>query len=259
MTNTTKTKTTKAKRPPDPALVTGKKAAEAAAAFNAFAGDETSPEWVAAERRTTEADAAFADAPVTSAAGALAKMEALRATVMSPSIDPDETYLVARHFNTVVAFLQDFTGAASVIADDPAVVATFPAPAPKPDPVVTLFAKWAIDRDEATAHSDAIDALDDDAPEGTGDELNTRMEAAWARTDALEDRIMETPATTMRGVAIKIRIVSHYIFEVGDFDKRYATPARDIDYIEGAGGKLGADESYVISALRDAERLAGVS
>ncbi len=53
--------------------------------------------------------------------------------------------------------------------------------------------------------------------------------------------------------------ISHYIFDVGDFDKRYATPARDIDYVEGAGGKLSADESYVVSALRDAERLAGVS
>ncbi len=82
------------------------------------------------------------------------------------------------------------------------------------------------------------------------------MEAAWARTDALEDQIMAIPATTMRGVAIKIRLASHYIFGTGDLDKRYATPARDIDYVEADPGS-GASGLYVVSALRDAERLAG--
>ena len=327
----------------DPAVVAGKEAQEAAAAFNAIAakGDETSPEWVAAEKRTTEADAIFADAPVTSAAGALVKMREIAEMGMTGQYDDEG--LEGRHFKTVVAFLEGFTGAPFVVADDPAVVAFAeltaawaafevcsekeddsrpgpespeyvaayeryaaargvvrdavpvslagvagkvramlepyradadavgldqdydlsakamlpflegaPPPAPKPDPVVALFAKWAIDRDEATA-------LGDSDPECKDDKINTRLEAAWARTDALEDKIMKTPATTMRGVAIKIRIVSHYIFDSGDFDKRYATPARDIDYVEGAGGKLGADESYVVSALRDAERLAGVS
>ena len=60
----------------------------------------------------------------------------------------------------------------------------------------------------------------------------------------------------MQGVAIKIRLASHYVLEAGDFDKRYATPARDLDYEKAYGGHLGVN-GYVISALRDAERLAG--
>ena len=323
----------------DPAVVAGKEAQEAAATFSAIAktcrtsDDETSPEFVAADKRTTEADAAFADALVTSAAGALAKMR----EIVALDEDPDRRspkYLGPRHFDTVLAFLERFTGAPSVVVD-PAVAALAeyrvakaaddaisnkdaeaetpeyqatgdrlyaardavynavptsmagmaakvryivdyeergndlwvpfdemaksmlpflegaPAPAPKPDPVVALFAKWAIIRDEATA----LSAAD---PKGTDDEINERWENAISRCDAVEDQIMATPATTMRGVAIKIRLASHYVFGAGDLDKRYATPARDIDYVEATGGPLDADGSYVISALRDAERLAGV-
>ncbi len=120
-----------------------------------------------------------------------------------------------------------------------------------PDPVVTLFAKWAEIRDEATA-------LGNSDPKGTDPEINERWENAIGRCDAVEDQIMETPATSMRGVAIKIRLASHYVLEAGDFDKRYATPARDLDYEKAYGGHLGVD-GYVISALLDAERLAGVS
>ena len=120
-----------------------------------------------------------------------------------------------------------------------------------PDPVTALFAKWGEIRDEATA-------LGDSDPKATDPEINERWENAISRCDAVEDQIMETPATSMRGVAIKIRLASHYVFGAGDLDKRYATPARDIDYVEANGGPLDADESYVISALRDAERLASV-
>ena len=120
-----------------------------------------------------------------------------------------------------------------------------------PDPVTALFAKWGEIRDEATA-------LGDSDPKATDPEINERWENALSRLDAVEDQIMETPATSMHGVAIKIRLVSHYIIEGGDVDKRYATPARDIDYVEADGG-LGASGLYVVSALRDAERLAGVS
>ena len=121
-----------------------------------------------------------------------------------------------------------------------------------PDPVTALFAKWGEIRDEATA----LSAAD---PKATDPEINERWENAISRCDAVEDQIMETPATSMRGVAIKIRLASHYVFGAGDLDKRYATPARDIDYVEATGGPLDADGSYVISALLDAERLAGVS
>ena len=219
---------------PDPAVVAGKEAKEAAAAFDAISASRAEPgaKFDAAQARTEKADAIFADAPVASVAGALAKMEEIRATVMSPTIDPDETYLDARHFKTVVIFLEGRMVAA------------------EPDAVVTLFAKWAIIRDEATA-------LSDSDPKGTDDEINRRWEDALRRLDAVEDQIMEIPATSMRGVAIKIRIASHYIIEAGDVDKRYATPSRDIDYAQASGGPLDANESYVISALRDAEQLAG--
>ena len=350
MTRTTKTKTEKAKR--DPALVTGKKAAEAAAAFNAFAGDETSPEWVAVEKRTTEADAAFANALVTSAAGALAKMEALRATVMSPSIDPDETYLVARHFNTVVAFIQDFTGAppapgedsrdaallaldqeyvrlvdlggkdtpgtsddergalyeqasriecqicdttphtpaglvvlvkllASFQEGDPSftdgrdgtlsrnilaalerltptatvpdpVVVAFPAPAPKPDPVIVMSAEWGAIQDEMMALSAAN-------PESKSGENMDRWEAALERLRALEDQIIKTPATSIAGVALKLRIASHYECDGFDLADFHAVPAREINYDEAFGGRVRWETSPVISALLDVERMAGVS
>ena len=63
---------------PDPAVVAGKEAAEAEAAFNAVPGstpaDEETREYRAAGERMNAADDAFADAPITSAVGALAKM-----------------------------------------------------------------------------------------------------------------------------------------------------------------------------------------
>ncbi len=219
----------------DPAVVAGKEAAEAAAAFNAVGHtvDETSPEFVAANERTTEADDIFADAPVTSAAGALAKLEELRALLSPPEHDPDETSLDARHFKTVVAFLE---GRAAAV---------------EPDPVVTLFAEWGTIQDEATAIIDA-------GPEPTDNETDRLWNAALDRRDVVQDRIMETLATSMRGVAIKIRIATHYILEGGDIHRRHATPSRDIDYEEADPG-LGASGLYVVSALRDAERLAGVS
>ncbi len=330
----------------DPAVVTGKEAQEAAAAWTTYAkahptlADEKNPEYAAIKERSEKADDAFADAPVTTGAGALVKMREIAEMGMTGQYDDEG--LEGRHFKTVVAFLEGFTGAPPVVADDPAVVAfaelkaawaafdglgeeepghgvggdprhaaayeryaeardavrdavpvslagvaakvgallepyradadavgldhdydisakaMLPflegaaAPAPTPDPVIGLYAKWAIIRDEATA-------LGDSDPKATDPEINERWENAISRCDAVEDQIMETPAITMRGVAIKIRLASHYVFGAGDLDKRYATPARDIDYVEATGGPLDADGSYVISALRDAERLAGVS
>ena len=375
----------------DPAIVAGKEAQEAAAAFNAIADteDEHGPKYDAAQERTSKADDIFADAPVTSAAGALAKLEELREQLFPARHDPNETSLDTRHFKTVMAFLEAVVGGEAPAIDNhpdaellarvaefyPALekhnitneawhsrygeaeampdcpphagppvfdraghdrwhafmkakgvwkladkanaanralgkaanrvfatpARTYPGAAekvkiaylatgdgegtctgdgdlsayqddenpwmknaiadlervagvtePDPDPVVTLFAKWAIIRDEATALGDAD-------PKATDDEINKRWEDALRRLDAKEDQIMATPATSMRGVAIKIRIASHYIIEAGDVDKRYATPSRDIDYDEANGGPLGADGSYTILALLDAERLAGVS
>ncbi len=118
-----------------------------------------------------------------------------------------------------------------------------------PDPVVTLFAEWGAIQDEANALSAAN-------PEAKIGELDDRYEAALIRRDAVEDKIMGTPATSMQGVAIKVRLASHYAFDIVELAPLYDTPSRDIDYDaeRGAGGVL---NDYLVSALRDAERLAG--
>ena len=120
-----------------------------------------------------------------------------------------------------------------------------------PDPVVALFAKWGAIQDEATA-------LSAGNPEAKSGELNDRYEAALIRRDAVEDKIMGTPATSIKGVAVKVRLASHYAFDIVNLAPLYDTPSRDIDYggEHGAGGVL---NDYLVSALRDAERLAGVS
>ncbi len=119
------------------------------------------------------------------------------------------------------------------------------------DPVVTLFAKWGNIQDEANALSAAN-------PEAKTGELNDRWEAALDRRDVVGDKIMKTPATSIKGVAIKIRLASHYAFDVAELARLYDTPSRDIDDdVEGGAG--GALNDYLVSALRDAERLAGAS
>jgi hypothetical protein len=330
----------------DPALVAAKEAQEAAGAFNAIGatGDETSPEFAAAQARTEKAHDIFADAPVTSAAGALAKMEELRALVSPPEHDPDETSLDGRHFKTVVAFLEGLAGAPSVVADDhpdagllalwqewarltdrlnnsspsddelnvlggqvsrieiqmsdatprtPAglvvlvkLLARFQeidptftdgrdgilarnilaaverftpgladvergSSAAESDPVVTLFAKWGTINEEAMAHR----AADPEAK----DPVDKLWNDAVDRRDAVEDKIMGTPATSIKGVAVKVRLASHYAFDVVELARLYDTPARDIDYVELEGGAGGALNDHLVSALRDAERLAGAS
>ncbi len=119
------------------------------------------------------------------------------------------------------------------------------------DPVVTLFAKWGNIQDEANALSAAN-------PEAKTGELNDRWEAALDRRDVVGDKIMETPATSINGVAVKIRLASHYAFDIVELARLYDTPARDIDY-ELEGGAGGALNDHLVSALRDAERLAGAS
>ena len=118
-----------------------------------------------------------------------------------------------------------------------------------PDPVVTLFAKWGGIQDEANALSVAN-------PECKSGELNDRWEAALDRRDVVGDKIMSTPATSIAGVAVKVRLASHYAFDMVELAALYATPSRDIDY-SGEGGAGGALSDYIVSALRDAERLAG--
>ena len=120
-----------------------------------------------------------------------------------------------------------------------------------PDPVVTLFAEWGAIQDEATVLSAAN-------PEAETGELNDRWEAALDRRDAVGDKIMETPATSIKGVAVKIRLASHYAHDRVELAALHHTPSRDIDY-SGEHGAGGALNDYLVSALQDAERLAGAS
>ena len=108
----------------DPAVVAGKEAQEAAAAWNAYAkahptlAEEKNPEYAAIKERSEKADDAFADAPVTSAAGALVKMREIAEMGMTGQYDDEG--LEGRHFKTVVAYLEelaDKTGVALVDLD----------------------------------------------------------------------------------------------------------------------------------------------
>ncbi len=329
----------------DPAVAAAKEAEEAAAAFNAIGatGDETSTEFVAAEKRTTEADAAFADAPITSVAGALVKMKEIAEMTMMDHSDPG---LEARHFKTVVMFLEGGLGGAepdpAVVAfaeyrkakaaeeafpDDVAVkeppeyiaagdrrytaggavydavptslagvaakirflvdhgergndlwcpfdcmaksilpflegrAAIVPTTVSERDPVVALFAEWGAINEEVMVLSASI-------PEDCGKggmvpgklwvkEGEIPWDAALTQREAVERKILKTPATSMRGVAVQIRLATHRS-DHADLTTLYATPAREIDY-EKECIVLDGNIEATISALRDAERLAGAS
>ncbi len=320
----------------DLAVVAGKEAADAAAAWSAYAkahptlADEQTPEYKAVKERSEKADDAFADAPVTSVAGVLVKLRALGKDITE---DHGPEGWQQGHVKTVTAFLEGVECAPSVVGPDPAVVALAeyrvakaaddaisnkdaeaetpeyqatgdrlyaardavyiavptsmagmaakvryivdygergndlwplfdtmaksmlpflegaPPRAPKPDPVATLFAAWGSIQDEAAAYSAAD-------PEATDPEIDKLRDAVLDRRDVVEDKIMGTPATSIMGVAVKIRLASHYAFDIVDLAPLHDTPSRDIDY-DGEHGAGGALNDYLVSALRDAERLAG--
>ena len=124
--------------------------------------------------------------------------------------------------------------------------------AAEPDPVVVMSAEWGAIQDEMSVLSAAN-------PELKSGELMDRWEAALERLRALEDRIIKTPATSIAGVALKLRIASHYECDGFDLADFHAVPAREIDYDEAFGGNVRWATNPVMSALLDAERLAGVS
>lgn len=225
----------------DPAVVAAKKAKEAAAAFSAIAktcrtsDDENTPEFVVADKRTTEADAAFADAPVTSVAGALAKMREL----VDLDADDNGTSLNTKHIRTVIAFLEGRMVAA------------------EPDPVVTLFAKWGTLQDEALA-------LHKTDPEAVDPHIEKKRDELYDRQSAIERQIIDTPATSVGGIAVKLRLLAYIEFPMKGLPDLHRTPAKDTDFkgmIEAWRDDSGLDwqDDLLIGALRDAERLAGAS
>ncbi len=220
---------------PDPAVVAFAELVAAWTAFKALPDGVEDQIDEAAYRRVAVARDAVRDAVPISQEGVAAKV---RAMLEPYRADVDAVGLDRAYDRSAKSMLPFLEGA--------------PPPAPKPDPVVTLFAEWGSIQDEANALSAAN-------PEATSGELNDRYEAALDRRDVVEDKIMGTPATSIKGVAVKVRLASHHTFDVADLAPLHKTPSRDIDYFELEGGRIGAMADYLISALRDAERLAGVS
>ncbi len=105
----------------DPAVVAGKEAQEAAAAWSAYAkahptlADEQTPEYKAIKERSETADDAFADAPVTSVAGVLVKLRALGKDITE---DHGPEGWQQGHIKTVLAYLDGVECAPSVVGDD---------------------------------------------------------------------------------------------------------------------------------------------
>ena len=256
MTRTTKTKTKKAKRAhglddqqqavspvaDDPAIVAAKEAEVAKAAWLALPEDET-PKYKAAEKRYKKAEEAFSAASVMTIAGALTKLRALGKDIAEDS-GTDSWEL--GHVKTVTAFLEGLAGA--------------PATAPKPDPVVVLFAKWGALQDEAVAMGKAH-------PDFNDPDVERRRQKLCDRQLAAEDQIIETAATSVGGIAVKLRLLAYMKFPMKGLSDLYATPAKDTDFKglverwreEGGEGGFYLDDSLLVDTLLDAERLAGVS
>ena len=324
----------------DPAIAAAKKAEAAKAAWFAIpvstVADEKTPKYKAAEKRSKEADDAFADAPVASMAGVLTKMRALEKDLIE---DQGKSWAV-QHVKTVAAFMEGFAGEAqtepliALWAEQNRLVAECRATdtdleidargdklsaieeqianteaktlagvvvqiklresvlghghwvfsadltrnvvtalerlagasvteLTKPDPVVALFAEWGAINEEVMVLSAAI-------PEGAGENMKKtpavpgkpwvaeeekEWDAALDRRETVEQKILKTPATSMRGVAVKIRLVTHCT-DSTDLTRFHATPAREIDY-EKECIVLECEVKAAISALIDAERLAG--
>ena len=233
----------------DPAVVAF---AELKAAWTAFdgLGDEEPGHGVNGDPRHAAAYRRFADARETVYAVAPVSMAGVAAKVRGMLEHQSEAYELGPDFNILAKSMLPFLEGA-------------PPPAPKPDPVVTLFAEWGAINEEVIAHLAAI-------PEGAGKNMGKTghvpgkpgvapeekdWDDALDRRDAVEKKILKTPATSMRGVAVKIRLVTHCT-DMTDLTKLYATPAREIDY-EKECIVLECETKAAVSALRDAERLAG--
>ncbi len=158
----------------DPAVVAGKEAKEAAAAWTTYAkahptlADEKTPEYEAIKERSEKADDAFSDAPVTSLAGALVKLRALGKDITE---DSGSAAWQMGHVKTVAAFLEGFAGAAQA------------------EPLVALWTE----RNRLVALCCAADI--DSEIDQLGDELS-----------AIEHQIANTEARTLAGVVLQIKL-----------------------------------------------------
>lgn len=113
-----------------------------------------------------------------------------------------------------------------------------------PDPVVTLFAKWEKAQDEfkrVAAEQKALGRTEDDNPE---------WNRCYNAMEAIELDMMITHATTVGGIHAKLRLFEYWY---GTNHKRI--PFKTVDDLDD----ISWEQRHVVSALRDAERLAGAS
>ena len=132
--------------------------------------------------------------------------------------------------------------------------------AAKPDPVVSLFAEWGTLQDEAAALGGA--------PPEAVDPLQKERDELYDRQSEIERQIIDTPATSVGGVAVKLRLLAYIEFPMKGLPDLHRTPAKDTDF-EGTIEAWRADvvpdkgldwqDKLLIGSLRDAERLAGAS
>ncbi len=130
-----------------------------------------------------------------------------------------------------------------------------------PDPVVTLFAEWGAIQDEAAALGKAD-------PEGMDAQVNKQHDKLYDQQSAIERQIIDTPATSVGGIAVKLRLLAYIEFPMKGLPDLHRTPAKDTDFkgiIEAWRADVVPDkglnwqDELLIGSLRDAERLAGVS
>ncbi len=123
-----------------------------------------------------------------------------------------------------------------------------------PDPVVTLFAEWGALQDKAAALGDA--------PMKGADPLEEKRDKLYDQQNAIERQIIDTPVTSVGGIAVKLRLLAYFEFPARGLQDIHRTPAKDTtfkDIIEAWCEDRGLDwaDDLLLGALRDAERLAG--
>ncbi len=93
----------------------------------------------------------------------------------------------------------------------------------KPDPVVTLFAEWGAIQDEAAALGKAD-------PEGMDAQVNKQHDKLYDQQSAIERQIIDTPATSVGGIAVKLRLLAYIEFPMKGLPDLHRTPAKDTDF-----------------------------
>ena len=111
-------------------------------------------------------------------------------------------------------------GAAAVVAGVPGAVQADPV-----EPLLAMEREWLAQRDYIHRFPHESDA---------------EIEPLYERQDALEKKIMETPAHSFAGIAVKLRLAGYYTWS-----------------LNGSAEGLDLDRRITRCALRDLERLAG--